>query len=109
MPMKTKACENDTDGDGDCHLCAKFGGCEAYKNSHLPNPFSKAIWAALVQLNESYGAGKIRYLRLATPTSGEFWLDQGERDKKRTFTYERVGDDSITVFAFKRRLTVKYK
>lgn len=21
------ACERDTDGDGDCHLCAKTGGC----------------------------------------------------------------------------------
>jgi hypothetical protein len=24
---KIPLCENDTDGDGDCHLCARHGGC----------------------------------------------------------------------------------
>lgn len=24
-------CENDTDGDGDCHLCFRKGGCELRK------------------------------------------------------------------------------
>jgi hypothetical protein len=24
-------CENDTDGDGDCHLCYRLGGCDKFR------------------------------------------------------------------------------
>ncbi len=25
------ACPNDSDGDGDCHKCARWGGCAAFQ------------------------------------------------------------------------------
>lgn len=30
-------CENDTNGDGDCHLCARKGGC-FWPNVNMPSP-----------------------------------------------------------------------
>ena len=36
--LTTVPCVNDTDGDGDCHLCVRRGGCEVFLSGQVQPP-----------------------------------------------------------------------